>query len=322
MGTLLRRFKALRNKTRVLSALAFTSFILVVGTQSALAADDYKSATAAGLAAMDSEKYDDAEKNFKKAMEVSQFKGPKYGDYSTALINLGNLAAKRKQTSQAENYYREALNHYQKAFGEKSLECANVNQCMGDMYRRAGKYESAIAYYKTAQAVREAAAKDHPDLAETLAGLAECKAKIGKKEDAIVLMQKVVSIREKAFGKFSMKVLKSRFNLAQLYDDVGKRPLAIAAYENIIADAGTSEQRSAGALERLAVLYSQEKKNGKADTTFKQALALREAKPGKNNADLNNCLKLYAEFMRKQSREDDAKKLEARIPGGAKKATN
>lgn len=261
---------------------------------------------------MDAGQYADAEKQFKKALLYSG-SGPKYGDYSTGLLNLGNLFAKQKQFSAAENYYHEALQNYQKAFGTASLEGATVQQALGDMYRKSGKFETAIPFYEKAKTVRTTSAKDHPMLAETLAGLAECKAKIGKKEEAITLMQKAVDIREKAFGRLNGKVLQSRFALARLYDDLNKQDMAIAAYEKLIADATNNPQKACPAMERLAVLYSLNGKYGEADNTFKKVLSLREQRPGPANEDLNKCVKLYSEFLTKRNRTADAKALEARF---------
>lgn len=278
----------------------------------AYALEDFQTSTQAGMAAMDAGQYADAEKHFKKALLFSG-SGPKYGDYSTGLLNLGNLFAKQKQFSAAENYYHEALQNYQKAFGTSSLEGATVDQALGDMYRKSGKFEAAIPFYEKAKAVRTKSAQDHPMLAETLAGLAECKAKVGKKEEAVTLMQKAVSIREKAFGKLNGKVLQSRFALARLYDDLNKQDMAIAAYEKLIADATNNPQKACPAMERLAVLYSLNGKYGEADDTFKKVLALREQRPGKSNEDLNKCVKLYSEFLTKRNRAADAKALEARF---------
>jgi len=293
---------------------SFLSLILSVGVFCAPAAalEDFQSTTKSGLAAMDEGKYDEAEKQLKKALLYSG-SGPKYGDYSTGLLNLGNLFAKQKQFSMAENYYHEALQNYQKAFGSSSMEGANVDEALGDMYRKAGKFESAIPHYQKAKAVRMNSAKDHPMLAETLAGLAECKAKTGKKDEAIPLMQKVVSIREKAFGKLNGKVLQSRYALARLYDDMNKQDLAIAAYEKLIGDATNNIQKACPSMERLAVLYSLNGRYGEADEMFKKVLALREQRPGKANADLNQCVKLYSEFLTKRKRSAEAKALESRF---------
>jgi hypothetical protein len=46
---------------------------------------------------------------------------------------------------------------------------------------------------------------------------------------------------------------------------------------------------------------------------FKRLLALREQRPGKDNADLNQCVKLYSEFLAKRKRPAEAKALESRF---------
>jgi tetratricopeptide (TPR) repeat protein len=303
---------ALKDCTSLSSLLSLSVVLFLTSPTPAFAVEDFYSATQAGVAAMDAGKFDDAEKQFQKALLLSG-SGPKYGDYSTGLINLGDLNARRKQPSQAENYYREALRNYQKAFGETCLECATVNESLGDMYRKSGKFASAIPFLEKAKFIREQKAKDHPDLANTLASLAECKSKTGKKEEAVSLMQKAVAIREKAYGRLHGKVIKSRYVLARLYDELGKTDMAIASFEKLVEDSGNDEQAACPAMERLAVLYSAIDKPAKAEKMFKRVLPLREQRPGKNSADLKNCVKLYCEFLQKQNRVAESKQLETRL---------
>lgn len=304
-----------KQKSRLAGLFACLSLFLAA---SIAHAEDFQSQTKAGMAALEIDKFDDAEKHLTRAMESARFSGPKYGDYSISLINLGALYARKKQTSQAENYYREALGHYKKAYGEDSLECAKVYDALGDLYKRAAKYESAVSFFRKAKKVREIAAPNHTDLADTLAGLAQCEAKTANKDEAIPLMQKVISIREQAFGRTSAKVIKSRLALAGLYEELGKRKLAIPAYENVVSIAGTSDRKSATAYERLGALYEGAGLHAKAENSYKQALTIRQTYPGKNNEDLNRCIKSYAQLLRTEGKEEEAKQIEAKLARSSK----
>ncbi len=275
---------------------------------------EYIEETRLGLSALETENFAEAETHLKKAMEMAKgSKTPRYGEYTKSLINLGMLYDQKKEYNQSEVYYREVLKNYVDAFGENSLEAAVANEYLADLYRKTGKYETAISCYEKAKAVREIAAPNHPDLADTLAGLAQCKAKSSSKEQAIPLMQKVISIRETAFGRTSGKVVKSRLMLASLYEEIGKPKLAIPAYQAVIDMIGPTDKRSGAAFERLAYIHDVAGQPAKADECFKGALKARELTPGKNNVDLNNCVKLYARFLRGYNKEADAKKLEERF---------
>jgi len=305
----------LSNISRFLAAtFILTAVYIPVGEPSFAAMLDFVEETRAGLGALESDNLVEAEKHLKAAMETAKIsKAPKYGEYTKSLLNLGLLYEKKKESSQAEIFYREALKNYVDAFGEKSLESSIANQYLGDLYRKTGKYDSAIKCYEKAKDVRELAAPNHPDLADTLAGLAQCKAKTASKDQAIPLMQKVISIRETAFGKTSGKVVRSRMTLASLYNEIGKPKLAIPAYETVIEIVGPTEIRSALAYEGLASCYEKIGKPAKVDECYKQALKTRESHPGKEIPALNNCVKEYSSYLRSISKVEEAKQLEARF---------
>lgn len=280
---------------------------------------EYVEETRLGLAALENDNLAEAEKHLKAASDIAKAsKAPKYQDYTKSLLNLGTLYEKKKDTATAEAEYREALKNYVDAFGEKSLESSVANQYLGDLYRKTGKYDQAIKCYEKTKAVRELAAPNHPDLADTLAGLAQCKAKTASKDEAIPLMQKVISIRETAYGKTSGKVTKSRIMLAGLYEELGKPKLAIPAYETVIEIIGPTETRSGTAYERLAALYENAGRPAKVVECYNLALKAREANAAKNSAGLNNCVKLYSSYLRSVNKADEAKALEARFAKKAK----
>jgi len=304
------------NSRRIISvAVIFTAICLPVGEPSLAASEQqFVESTRAGLAALDNNNFAEAEKQLKAAMETAKLsKSPKYGEYTKSLINLGLLYEKKKESSQAEGYFLEAEKNYKEAFGEKSLEAAVGNQYLGNLYRKTGRYATAIKHYEKTKEVREVAAPNHPDLADTLAGLAECKAKTSARDESIPLMQKVISIRETAFGKNSGRVIKSRLMLASLYEQLGKPKLAAPAYQTVIDLGGPTEAKSGVAFERLAAIHDSAGRVDKADQCYKLALKARELHPGSGGADLNNCVKLYSTFLKGTNKADAAKQLEARF---------
>lgn len=303
--------------SRFLSAtLALTAICSLVCEPSyAGSKQEYVEETRLGLAALEGDNLAEAEKHLQAASELAKVsKAPKYGEYTKSLLNLGMLYEKKKEPDKAEIQYREALKNYIAAFGEKSLEASIANQYLGDLYRKTGKYDQAIKCYEKTKEVRELAAPNHPDLADTLAGLAQCKAKTASKDQAIPLMQKVISIRETAYGKTSGKVIKSRIMLANLYEEIGKGKLAIPAYETVIELVGSSstEKSIAIANERLAGLYENAGRPAKVDQCYKAALKAREAHAAKDPDALNSCVKNYASYLRSISKTEEAKQLEAK----------
>lgn len=302
--------------TRFLTAIIILTLTCLNNYSPSLAITkkDFAEETRVGLAALDCDDLVEAEKHLKAASEAARIsKAPKYGEYTSSLINLGLLYEKKKDTIQAERSYQQALKNYLEAFGEKSLESAVANEHLADLYRKTNRYDLAIKCYEKAREVRELAAPNHPDFADTLAGLAQCKAKTASKEQAIPLMQKVISIRETAFGRTSGRVIKSRMMLADLYLEIGKPRLAVPAYETVIEMIGKTEPRSGAALGGLASAYEKAGRSTKAEEYYKQALKARELYPGKDKEGLINLVKLYSSFLRSTNKVEEAKRLEARF---------
>lgn len=279
-------------------------------------AEDFYNETKVGMVALEKGDLTEAETHLKRARDIAKKNSNKYGDYATSLLNLGKLFQKKKNAPAAEKYYQDALAIYLKSYGEDSLETSSAYHGLAEVYRKEEKYEKAMPLYEKAVRVRERAAPDHTDLADTSSGLAECYGKLGRKNDSIPLMKRVVAIRQKALGKNDPRVAKSYFILANLYEEIGKPQMAIPIYEKVVsvceAAYGVESPKVATTLEHLGTMYVKDKKLDRAELSYKRALDIRDKNP-KDVDKLDQCLKAYAEVLKKENKSDKAAKMEARI---------
>ena len=283
-------------------------------------ADDFSSETSQAKICVSNGSLAQAEEHFKKASLAAKKKSPQYGDYATSLLNLGSLYCQEKKGAEAENCYKEALDIYKKAYGENTLETARAYNGLGDAYRLQEIYEKAAPWYEKAAKIREASAPEHTDLADTSASLAECYGHLGRKTDAITLVKRAVSIRQKALGNRDPLVAKTYFLLANLYEDTGKTQMAIPVYEKVVSVCettyGAESPKVATTLEHLASMYQKEKRLADAEKTYKKALAIREKKPS-DTAKIKACIKAYAQVLKQDNKSDEASKLESKLASSA-----
>ncbi len=123
----------------------------------------------------------------------------------------------------------------------------------------------------------------------------------GKYEEAILLVRRVLAIREKALGRNHLDVAISLNNLARLYHDRRKYEKAEPLYRRALKiheEASVKDDfNTATVLNNLAGLYDNQEKYTEAEPLYKRSLAIFEKISGKDNSNiiavLNNLAALY-----------------------------
>ena len=98
--------------------------------------------------------------------------GDNHTEYATAIAWLAHVYQARGRYAEAEPLYKRALAIYEKALGPESTPPSPPQQ-PGRTLSRRGRYAETKPLYKRSLAIREKAlAPDHPDVAQSLGGLA------------------------------------------------------------------------------------------------------------------------------------------------------
>jgi tetratricopeptide (TPR) repeat protein len=114
-------------------------------------------------------------------------------------------------------------------------EAATLNARGNELYQ-AGKYAEAEPLYKRALEIREKAlGPDHPDVAQSLNGLAELYRAQGRYAEAEPLFKRALAIFEKALGPDHPDVAQSLNGLAELYRAQGRSAEAEPFFKRALA---------------------------------------------------------------------------------------
>jgi len=135
----------------------------------------------------------------------------------------------------------------------------------------------------------------------------------GRHTDAEPLLQRSLTILEKAFGGDHPEVANALCNLGQLYEDQGRyteaRPLLQRALDIREKAFGREHPDIALSLNNLAFLYQDQGRYAEAEPLFQRSLAIREKALGSEHPDIAQSLNNLGFLYRAQARYADAEPL-------------
>jgi CHAT domain-containing protein/Tfp pilus assembly protein PilF len=230
--------------------------------------------------------------------------------YAYALTMQGAVYKAQGKYSEAEAFFKRALEINEKVRGPNHPDVATVLYNLAVAYRDEGKYVDAEGLYKRALAIYEKAhGSRHPDVATALVGLASLYDDKGNYSGAEELYKRALAIKEKALGANHPDVAESLNLLGTVYreeakyaeaEDVHKRALAI--YEVL----GNSHPGVAESLNRLAGLYREQGQFTEAEALYIRVLAIREKALGKDHPDVANTIIGLAIVYRAEGKYSEA----------------
>jgi serine/threonine protein kinase/tetratricopeptide (TPR) repeat protein len=163
-------------------------------------------------------RYLEAVKYAEVELKEAEAFGPQDARLAASLHNAGELYTRLEKFDEAERLLQRALSIRKNEDEERArtlFVLARLN------YGRGNK-DKAEGFYRQSLVLREKVlGKDHPDVAESLSGLAVVMASkdLGKAED---MARRSLSIREKALGENDVAVAESLLALVEVIREIGK----------------------------------------------------------------------------------------------------
>jgi eukaryotic-like serine/threonine-protein kinase len=162
-------------------------------------------------------------------------------------------------------------------FADQPLARARFMQTIADVYRKLGLYDDAQELFEEALEIRRGALPpDHPDIAESLNGLAALFGQTGRLAEAEALFEEALAIREKAFEPNDLKIAMSLSNLANMYTDRGANEEAEKLYLRSVAIAREHADEATPdvlvALNNLGTLYLDQGRYQEAEPLLQEFL--------------------------------------------------
>jgi tetratricopeptide (TPR) repeat protein len=237
-------------------------------------ASPWETYLASGVSAAEQKKFSAAEQFMSLAMrEAERFNqnDPRLGStYNT----MGLIYMSEGKAKEAEPNYRRALGVFEKAYGPKSLDAANVGYNLGDSLMQESKYDAAESILEhTLETYQAVLGKESPKVAQVYFMLGDAQRHGHNYSAAELNLKHAADMREALNGMDSAEL--------------------------------------AAALNSLALCYTAQNKYGQAEPLFKLALNIREAKYGLNHKEVVESLDNYAAMLREAGRAKDGDKLTA-----------
>lgn len=232
------------------------------------------------------------------------------GDYAKAEQSLQNLVRQREKDAKPE-------------------PLAQAQNRLAALYFAQAQYAKAEPLAQRALELREKAlGKDHPDVAESLATLAEVARGKSEFAKAEPLYQRALKVREKALKEDHICVAQSANQLAGLYKQMAAYSRAEPLYKRALmirqSKLGEQSLEVAQSHSDLGGLQLAMGNYAAAEPYYKQALAVRKAKLGADHPDvaeteneLGNLYKQRGDYPQAETRFKHALAIrESKLPPG------
>ncbi|MGB3189226.1 MAG: CHAT domain-containing tetratricopeptide repeat protein, partial [Limnoraphis sp.] len=192
-------------------------------------------------------------------------------------------------------------------------QASGLNQQVEQLHRE-GKYNEAIPLAEQVLEIRERLlGENHPDVASSMAWLAELYRSQGRYDEAEPLYERSLAIDEKALGENHPLVATSLNNLALLYRSQGRFNEAEPLYQRSLAIGekalGENHPWVAASLNNLAGLYHSQGRYSEAEPLYQRSLAIGEKALGENHPLVAQSLNNLALLYNSQGRYNEAEPL-------------
>ena len=213
----------------VIGGSAAITVILVIGFAAVLYMSDsaWKENMEAERKAFREGRYLEGVNFAQAALKEAETFGAQDARLATSLHNAGELYTRLEKYDEAEGLLQRAFSIREKA--PEDSETARTICAMARLNQSRGNKEKAERLYRQSLAIREKVlGKDHPDVAESLSGLASVLS-LKRIEEAERLARRSLGIREKALGENHQDVADSLSSLTEVILEIGK-PSELEAY--------------------------------------------------------------------------------------------
>jgi tetratricopeptide (TPR) repeat protein len=255
---------------RTLPSVLLFGLISFVGA--AQVGSTWETYLASGVGAAEQKNFSAAQQFMSQAMREAARFSPNDPRLGSTLNTQGLILMAAGRPREAEQPYRGALSVFEKAYGPKSLDVANVEYNLSDCLIQQAKYDAAEAVLiRVVETYQNVLGKDSPKTAQAYFMLGDCQRHLHNFVSAEVNLKRAADMREALNGMESTDL--------------------------------------AAALNSLALCYTAQGKFGQAEPLFKLSLNIREAQYGLNNKEVVESLDNYGAMLREAGRHKDAEKL-------------
>lgn len=199
-------------------------------------------------------------------------------------------------------------------FTDQPLTRARFMQTIADIYRKLGLYDTAEQFFEEALRIRRnQLTGDHPDIAESLNGLAALRAQLGKFEQAEPLFQEALAMREETLPADDPTIAISLNNLANLYADLEKLREAETLFVRSLAIVDSHEHLPSPdflvGLVNLAALYLDQRRYEEAEPLLRTFIDRQKTAFGARHPHIAIALVNLAELRSQLGAVDEAESL-------------
>jgi tetratricopeptide (TPR) repeat protein len=246
-----------------------------------------------------------------KAYQIEQKNSQKSPQYVDLLNDLARLEFIRKNYHVAENYYRNAIEHYTATKNQNTLEYATALTNLGNILKEQNKNVEAEKTYQQAQQVLKGLKQEKsPEFLEISMHLAELLSKRGENEKAIKTYQQILPQLKELVGENHPYYWKSLANVADCFAALRKYKEARPYYEQLINNsAAQSSPNYPVWLINLGGFYYETGKYQESEKLFIQALQSYESQMQGVEVDYIETLEIVANLYKNQGRFTEAEKL-------------
>lgn len=229
------------------------------------------------------------------------------------LNNLALIVEAQGDFEEAEKLYRRVLFIEENILGREHPNFATTMSNLGLLLSDTKGHDAAEPYLREALAIRRKALGEHPDTAVSLSVLGSVLIDAGDLAGAEGVLREALQMQRRVLGDQHMSTAASLNNLANVLEKVGKYEEAEPLYRESIAikrnEVGDHPDLAIS-ISNLAHMLAKKGDNGEADALHQEACSILQKIHGENHWMPAHCGSLYADFLTKVGRYDEA---EARL---------
>ncbi|MDI1480317.1 tetratricopeptide repeat protein [Polyangium sp. y55x31] len=153
----------------------------------------------------------------RRSVELSRkLFGTRHPAYGESLSRMGKGLLQQGRDAEALTVLEEALSVIEAARGPDHPHVGTVLVPLGDVKQKLRRYAEALAAFKRARVIFEAVDSARPFVADCAAGMGDTQKEMGKLEEALVLHQEALAIREEVFGAEHEQVAASLSSIGEV----------------------------------------------------------------------------------------------------------
>lgn len=257
------------------------------------------------------------------ALKEAEAFGPQDSRLATSLHNAGELYTRLERYDEAERLLQRALSIREKVL--EDAETARTICALARLNLSRGIKDKAERLYRQSLAIREKVlGRDHPDVAESLSGLASVLS-VKRIDESERLARRSLSVREKALGANHPDVAESLSRLTEVILEIGK-PSEIESYLRRAisireSSLGQAHPDLAESLMNLGVFFDKRGQCREAEAPMRRAIAMLENTYGASHPAAARGNLLLASVIAGQGRTSEFEELIDRTTASLEKSS-